>query len=65
MSVRDFYLDEIDRWRSGAKATPGQPATGENYALVMREEIKRIEKILDEMETKNEQDTGSESGGNC
>lgn len=44
--IREFYLDEIDAWRSGDKATPGCPVTSENYARRMREEIKRLEKLL-------------------
>ena len=43
---REFYLDQIELWRSGQKATVGQPATGENYARVMREEVKRLERLL-------------------
>lgn len=40
-SAVNFHLDEIDAWRSGAKATVGQPATGERYALAMRQNIQR------------------------
>lgn len=36
----NFYKDEVDAWRSGQKASPGQPASGERYALNMRETIK-------------------------
>lgn len=36
----NYRLDEIDAWRSGRKATPRSPSTGERYALRMREEVK-------------------------
>lgn len=44
---REFYLEQICEWKSGAKATAGRPATGERYAREMREEIKRLEALLD------------------
>ena len=47
---RKFLLNEIDAWRSGAKATPGQPASGQNYPLVMRENVKRLENELAKLE---------------
>lgn len=40
----ELYLSEIDNWQSGQKATIGMPSTGRNYALCMREEIKRLDK---------------------
>ena len=43
---REFYREQIDEWRSGRKATAGQPATSENYARTMREEVKRLEGLL-------------------
>lgn len=45
----EHHLDEMDAWRSGAKATPGQPAGGERYALSMRENIKRHAAALREL----------------
>ena len=48
--LREFYLEEIDAWRRGDKASPGCPMTGERYPLRMREEIKRLERKLDELE---------------
>lgn len=44
--VIEYHLDEIDRWRSGEKATAGQPANGERYALAMREGVKHHVKAL-------------------
>lgn len=35
-------LDDIDAWRAGRRETPGSPATGERYALRMREECKTL-----------------------
>ena len=46
--LRDFYLDEMDAWQSGARATPGCPANGERYPLRMREAVKGLEKALTE-----------------
>ena len=46
---REFCLDEIDRWQSGDKATPGQPSTGRNYSLNMTENIKRLEQMLHDL----------------
>lgn len=37
--VVDFYLEEMDRWRSGDKASP---ADGERYAGRMQDAIKRL-----------------------
>ena len=48
--LREFYLEEIDAWRRGAKASPGCPASGERYALDMREEVRRLEGLLVELE---------------
>jgi hypothetical protein len=42
----DFHLDEIDAWRSGQRASPGMPATGERYAGRMLDAIKRHEEAL-------------------
>jgi hypothetical protein len=40
--VVDFYLDELDNWRAGKKASPGCPADGERYAGRMQDAVKRI-----------------------
>lgn len=45
----EFRLDEIEKWRSGEKATLGSPATGERYALRMREEIAKHERRIKEL----------------
>lgn len=34
------HLDDIDAWRSGRRASPGCPSTGERYPLRMREAVK-------------------------
>jgi len=44
--VVNFHLDEIDAWRSGQRASPGNPATGERYAGRMLDAIKRHELAL-------------------
>lgn len=45
----EYHLEQMDAWRSGAKATPGQPAEGQRYALSMRENIKRHAAALREL----------------
>lgn len=45
----EFRLAEIDAWRSGAKASPGQSPNSERYALSMRERIKEHAKRLNEL----------------
>ena len=45
----EFHLDEIDAWRSGAKATVGQPYDGANYALSMRCEVRKHAEALIEL----------------
>lgn len=45
----DFHLDEIDRWRSGAKASPGLSPLGDRYALEMREGVKHHEAEIEKL----------------
>ena len=52
-SKRERILQDIDDWRAGRRATLGQPFTGLNYALTMRENVKRLE---DELRTTPESD---------
>lgn len=40
------YLDAIDAWCSGVRATPGLSATGERYAGSMRDHVRaNVEKL--------------------
>lgn len=45
----EFRLSEIDAWRRGEKASPGQSPNSERYALSMRERIKEHAKRLNEL----------------
>jgi len=45
----DFYLQEIDDWRAGRKATPGSPVESDSYQRNMRETIKYLEARLDSL----------------
>lgn len=42
----EYHLTEIDAWRAGERATPGCPATGQNYPGRMFDAIKRHELAL-------------------
>jgi len=48
--LREFFLEEIDAWERGDKASPGCPACGETYARNMRENRKRLLKLLEELD---------------
>lgn len=46
---RERILQDIDDWRSGKRATPGQPASGQNYQLTMRTEVATLDQRLAEV----------------
>jgi hypothetical protein len=48
---RERLLDEIDAWESGAKATMGQPASGQNYSRVMVQKRKELLALLKALDT--------------
>lgn len=39
---REFILDTLEDWKSGARGTVGCPSTGGRYPLIMREERKQL-----------------------
>ena len=47
--LREYYLNEIDAWYAGKKATPGMPANGRNYAHNLQSEVTRYDKLLAEL----------------
>jgi len=51
LMLKNFYLEQIDAWKSGDKATVGRPLTSERYAREMREEIKRLSKLVQALQT--------------
>lgn len=46
---RERYLQDIDDWRAGRRATPGQPSTGLNYGLSMRLAVEDLERKIAEI----------------
>jgi hypothetical protein len=47
---RERILEALCDWQSGDRATVGCPATGDQYALIMRTECDRLLKKLREVD---------------
>lgn len=57
----EFLTDTIERWHSGAMATPGCPAGGITYAVRMRAALPRLEEELRQLRAEARSDqTASE-----